>query len=1113
MSLILKIFAVLFLIFILFITLSYLLLPYIFDINQIKLAIIQELEKSTNRKVSIYRAAPSFVTGPGIKLEELKIFEENGKDVFLSVENLYVTIHTTSLFSGKFDPKNIIIKNPDIKIKRNEQGELNIKSVVEALKKSKRDPKLLSKIFLRNILIKKGKIIFNDFFKFKKPFESQYEELDIKIKNFSFVKPVSISFRSDFQNEKGGTSSVSFSGTIDQIPMDFDPGKINLRAELEINSFNLIQFFYYYKNFLPFSNLDGITDIKAEYSGNPFSNFTLKGNLSYKLLMVAYQKFYSRPIHSNSGNLRFELKSDKDLFNVQNYQLKMDNLLLNGYLSIKNPKTDEKSIDFKISSSPFPYNESKKYLPEKIMPQAVVSFLREKLNKGELRINSLRFEGKIEDFKNKKYSENPNLITLDADFKNGDMLLGNNLATIRIVNGNVAMKNGKLIFSKLNGDYGKSPFQLISGNILSLYESPELVLNLKGNARIYEIIEFFKAGFIPKSVTDEAGKIQSPDGFAGLSLSLEKLLKENSPFNYSGELALTGGGVTYQKLNSHFYDLIGTVKFNRDEININNLAAKIKDSNLSLKGTIKDYTKDSSSLSLSLRGNISSAVIIPLLAKYSEKIKPEGFLGLDIKAEGKTVSPNLAGKINLSEFGYKVGEGFSKQRFYPNELNIEGMLLQNNNLHIEKSTITLGKNEFTAIGDISDFKNAFLDISLESTGFDLKEGQQSFPFLLRQDTTGKFSGEIKITGRAVDLNELKILPNIDLEDVTFKIGNFREPLKKLNGSFTFDKDSLSLSNTDITLGKSRLVLNGRIFDLNNPKMTFDIKSLSLNLNDLFTKETSDKDKPEEFKLSNLEFSDLSGGIEYNNGLISIEKLKAKCWDGDVLMNGTFDFSRKDEYRFQFSSETKNSSINNLLNYLNIKGRDYQGEIDIKGNLGSAGKTGEEIKKNLNGNISIESKNGKIKKTTLGIFSKLLSFFNFFKWHEFWIKDIQVNGMPYRSIKGDFLIKNGIAYTENFFLDGNAMKISAVGNIDIPKGTIDMKLGVQPLSTLDTIVSNIPVVGYILGGDNNSFVIAHFKVTGDLKDPDVESIPIQSLGSGVLGIFKRIFNYPEHLLSP
>ena len=161
----------------------------------------------------------------------------------------------------------------------------------------------------------------------------------------------------------------------------------------------------------------------------------------------------------------------------------------------------------------------------------------------------------------------------------------------------------------------------------------------------------------------------------------------------------------------------------------------------------------------------------------------------------------------------------------------------------------------------------------------------------------------------------------------------------------------------------------------------------------------------------------------------------------------------------------------------------------------------------------DSKNGKIKKTGLNIFSKVLTFFNVFKWHEFWIKDVQVNGMPYKNLTGDFLIKNGIVSTENLFLDGNAMKISAIGSIDIPKGTIDMKLGVQPLSTVDTIVSNIPVIGYILGGENKSIVIAHFKVTGDLKNPDVESIPIQSLGTGILGIFKRIFTYPKYLISP
>ena len=164
-------------------------------------------------------------------------------------------------------------------------------------------------------------------------------------------------------------------------------------------------------------------------------------------------------------------------------------------------------------------------------------------------------------------------------------------------------------------------------------------------------------------------------------------------------------------------------------------------------------------------------------------------------------------------------------------------------------------------------------------------------------------------------------------------------------------------------------------------------------------------------------------------------------------------------------------------------------------------------------LYVVSKNGKIKKTGIGILSKILTFLNFFKWHEFWIKDIQVNGMPYKSLTGDFYIKNGILSTDNLFLDGNSMKISAVGNIDTIKGNVDMKLGVQPLGTVDTVVSNIPVIGYILGGDNKSIVTAYFEMKGNIKDPSVKPIPIESLGNGIMGIFKRLLTYPGHLISP
>src|SRR3989338_9537603 len=103
---------------------------------------------------------------------------------------------------------------------------------------------------------------------------------------------------------------------VEKIPMDFDPSKIKITARLEINSFNLIQFFHYYKNFSPFSNLDGITNIKAELSGNLLGNFTLKGDVQFKSLLVAYPKFYTKPLQSNSGNLRFYLTKQKNIIKI-----------------------------------------------------------------------------------------------------------------------------------------------------------------------------------------------------------------------------------------------------------------------------------------------------------------------------------------------------------------------------------------------------------------------------------------------------------------------------------------------------------------------------------------------------------------------------------------------------------------------------------------------------------------------------------------------------------------------------------------------------------------------------------------------------------------------------
>jgi uncharacterized protein YhdP len=88
-----------------------------------------------------------------------------------------------------------------------------------------------------------------------------------------------------------------------------------------------------------------------------------------------------------------------------------------------------------------------------------------------------------------------------------------------------------------------------------------------------------------------------------------------------------------------------------------------------------------------------------------------------------------------------------------------------------------------------------------------------------------------------------------------------------------------------------------------------------------------------------------------------------------------------------------------------------------------------------------------------------------------------------------------------------MKITLVGKVDVGKNLIDAKIGVHPLVTFDTVLSKIPIAGYILTGKDKAFLSYIYEVKGDLDDPKIEAIPIKSIGEGFFGIIKRLLETP------
>jgi uncharacterized protein YhdP len=146
-------------------------------------------------------------------------------------------------------------------------------------------------------------------------------------------------------------------------------------------------------------------------------------------------------------------------------------------------------------------------------------------------------------------------------------------------------------------------------------------------------------------------------------------------------------------------------------------------------------------------------------------------------------------------------------------------------------------------------------------------------------------------------------------------------------------------------------------------------------------------------------------------------------------------------------------------------------------------------------------------------AKILAILNLADMVEAQGSDLNSRGMPYQQITADFKIERGRARTENLVLKSPAMRMTALGSINLAGKTVDMAVGVQPFQNLDWIISKIPVAGWLLGGKEQSVVVAYFQVSGPLSDPQVSPIPVKSVSRNVFGILRNLLELPESFRGP
>jgi uncharacterized protein YhdP len=121
------------------------------------------------------------------------------------------------------------------------------------------------------------------------------------------------------------------------------------------------------------------------------------------------------------------------------------------------------------------------------------------------------------------------------------------------------------------------------------------------------------------------------------------------------------------------------------------------------------------------------------------------------------------------------------------------------------------------------------------------------------------------------------------------------------------------------------------------------------------------------------------------------------------------------------------------------------------------------------------------------------------------------GLKFNRLAVSLKIRDGMASFEDFLMESPSIQAAAAGCFDVGEKTIDAVIVMQPLETIDRIIGMIPLVNWILLGNERRLVVVSAKVRGPVEDPSIRLTPLDTLSRPVTGILLRTLRLPLDII--
>ncbi len=667
--------------------------------------------------------------------------------------------------------------------------------------------------------------------------------------------------------------------------------------------------------------------------------------------------------------------------------------------------------------------------------------------------------------------------------------------------------------------YKTFDFRGIEG-LLLLREQAMSFSNMSGFARNSRLYDFQGAISKDKSITAKGkysvnlrdilpfldlGDLQFTDGVTDGSMEISG--KGDTGYRVSGAGKLRKADVQWKKVS---VSASGSYSFVNDEVTLDPLIISRDNTNITIKGKWKRRSS-----SLLIKGSIETEHLRPLIKR---SIDTSGLMGLDLDLRLEDGAWNVSGSADMDDVYFELLGYMKKERGIQNRARFE-IAAKGKDVYVHDLRYTLDNISLDLKGKIEGSRKMSMDVALDVDNV----AKIAHIFFFDEKTA---RGDITLKMSVWDLSfPLKQFPHVvgrmRVRNGFLRLPWLKRPLRNIDLIADFKGDAFDIVLNSFACGKSAVRkgefhVKGRqapqfslSIDMNyfNPRDFRDeyegkipvIRKDSIIAN--MTGDISIKAKTVEGSSVKAEDLEVSGVL--SDRKISVARLRANTLGGQIDVHGIADLSG-DKPHIYVNGRLNRVQSGHFLQTFGAKNQEIDGNAYIYGNLSGVGDTLKALISKADGNITLYSRDGVIKRWNL--LAKTFGVLNIYDLLRGKV-DLAKDGLAYKKMGAAFVVTDGVFQTDNFLIDSPSMVVTGKGNLNFNTGEIDAGLQIAPLITLDRTIDKIPIVRNILKRKGGGFLYMACNVSGPIDDPAVKVSFTNTIGGKTLEILRNMLFLP------